>query len=95
MKRLSQIANSGLFRRVVFPSYCTVILYVYISSFLYLVSHCSLCFQFVEVTAQVTVTVIVAPSCVSVRVSGCRIFLKFTLALKRAIVVILFIVFCL
>ena len=32
-------------------------------------------------------TVTAAPSCVSVRVSGCRIFLKFTLALKRAIVV--------
>lgn len=60
-----------------------------------LVSHCFLCFQFAGITAQVMATVIVAPSCVSVRVSGCRIFSKFTLALKRAIVVRLFVVFCL
>ena len=35
-------------------------------------------------------TVIVAPSCVSVRVFGCRIFSKFTLGSERATVVRLF-----
>ena len=60
-----------------------------------LVYHCFVCFQFAEITAQAMATVIAVLSCVSARVSGCRIFLKFTLALKKAIVVRHFIVFCL
>lgn len=67
--------------------YCTAQSFNMYCTCSYLVCHCFLCFQFVEITAQVMATVIVAPSCVSVRVSGCRIFLKFTLAPKKAIVV--------
>lgn len=48
---------------------------------------CSFVFQFAGTTARAMVTVIVAPSCVSARVSGCRISLKFTLGLEKATVV--------
>ncbi len=47
-------------------------------------------FQSAGTTAQVMVTVIVAPNYVSVKVSGCRTFLKFILEPERATVVRLF-----